>query len=93
MMALNFSDIDIDAIIDDAAQKTDDKLAGQISSLTRMTDDEVKDLFPTAADAKKLAELMRIVKSAEARNTKISNIVGNSEKFAGTVLTLLDKFV
>jgi len=92
-MALNFSDIDIDAIIDDAAQKTDDKLAGQISSLTRMTDDEVKDLFPTAADAKRLAELMRIVKSAETRNTKISNIVDNSKKFAGTVLTLLDKFV
>jgi hypothetical protein len=92
-MAPNFSDIDIDAIIDDAAQKTDDKLAGQISSLTRMTDDEVKDLFPTAADAKRLAELMRIVKSAETRNTKISNIVDNSEKFAGTVLTLLDKFV
>lgn len=92
-MALNFSDIDIDAIIDDAAQKTDDKLAGQISSLTRMTDDEVKDLFPTAADSKRLAELMRIVKSAETRNTKISNIVDNSEKFAGIVLTLLDKFV
>lgn len=92
-MALNFSDIDIDAIIDDAAQKTDDKLAGQISSLTRMTDDEVKGLFPTAADAKRLAELMRIVKSAETRNTKISNIVDNSKKFAGTVLTLLDKFV
>jgi len=92
-MAPNFSDIDIDAIIDDAAQKTDDKLAGQISSLTRMTDDEVKDLFPTAADAKRLAELMRIVKSAETRNTKITNIVDNSEKFAGAVLTLLDKFV
>jgi hypothetical protein len=63
------------------------------SSLTRMTDDEVKELFPTVTDAKKLSELMRIVKSAEARNTKISNIVDNSEKFAGIVLTLLDKFV
>ena len=39
-MALDFSNIDIDAIADDAAQKTDDKLAGQISSLTRMTDAE-----------------------------------------------------
>lgn len=92
-MALNFSDIDIDAIMDDAAQKTDDKLAGQISSLTHMTDDEIKALFPTAADAKKFAELMRIVKSAETRNTKISNIVENSEKFAGVVLSLLDNFV
>ena len=52
-MALDFSNIDIDAIADDAAQKTDDKLAGQISSLTRMTDAEIKKLFPKAADAKK----------------------------------------
>ncbi len=92
-MALDFSNIDIDAIVDDAAQKTDDKLAGQISSLTRMTDAEIKKLFPKAADAKKLVALMQIVKSAETRNKKISNIVENSEKFAGIVLKLLDKFL
>ncbi len=92
-MALNFSDIDLDAIMDEAAQKTDDKLAGQISSLTRMKDEEIKKLFPAAADAKKLVELMQIVKSAEKRNKKISQLVDNSEKFAGVVLTLLDKFV
>lgn len=92
-MALDFSNIDIDAIADDAAQKTDDKLAGQISSLTRMTDAEIKKLFPKAADVKKLVALMQIVKSAETRNKKISNIVENSEKFAGIVLKLLDKFL
>lgn len=92
-MTLDFSNIDIDAIADDAAQKTDDKLAGQISSLTRMTDAEIKKLFSKAADAKKLVALMQIVKSAETRNKKISNIVENSEKFAGIVLKLLDKFL
>lgn len=92
-MALDFTNIDIDAIADDAANKTDDKLAGKISSLTHMTDGEIKKLFPKAADAKKLVELMQIVKSAEKRNKKITNIVENSEKFAGIVLTLLSKFV
>lgn len=92
-MALDFSNIDIDAIADDASQKTDDELAGQISSLTRMTDAEIKELFPKAADAKKLVALMQIVKAAETRNKKISNIVKNSEKFAGIVLTLLDKYL
>ena len=92
-MPLDFSNIHIDAIADDAAQKTDNKLAATISSLTRMKDDEVKKLFPKAADAKKLVELMQIVKSAESRNKKISNMVKNSEKFAGIVLTLLSKFV
>ena len=92
-MALDFTKINIDEIADEAAQKTDDVLAGKISSLTRMTDEEIKKLFPKAADAKKLIELMQIVKSAERRNQKISNIVDNSEKFAGTILTLLNKFV
>ena len=88
-----FDDIDLDAIIDDAAQKTDEKLAGQISSLTRMTDEEIQEFFPKAADAKKLVELMQIVKSAEDRNVKVNNIAANSEKFAGVVVTLLGKFI
>jgi hypothetical protein len=88
-----FSDINLDAILDDAEQRTDDKLAGKISSLTRMTDAQIKELFPMAADAKKLVELMEIVNAAEDRNTKINNIVANSEKFAGIVVTLLGKFV
>jgi phage gp16-like protein len=58
-----------------------------------MTDAEIKKLFPKAADAKKLVALMQIVKAAETRNNKISNIVKNSEKFAGIVLDLLDKYL
>jgi hypothetical protein len=88
-----FDAIDLDVILDDAEQKTDEKLAGQISSLTRMTDEEIQELFPAATDAKKLVELMTIVKSAEDRNTKINNITANSEKFSGVVVTLLGKFV
>ncbi|MDA3926392.1 MAG: hypothetical protein PF904_17015 [Kiritimatiellae bacterium] len=88
-----FSDIDLDAILDDAEQRTDDKLAGEISSLTRMTDAQIKELFPKTADATKLVELMQIVKTAEDRNTKVNNIVANSEKFAGTIVTLLDKLI
>jgi hypothetical protein len=88
-----FDNIDLDTIIEDAAQKTDENLASQISSLTRMTDEEIHELFPEAADAKKLVELMRIVKSAEDRNTKINNVAANSEKFAGVVVTLLGRFI
>ena len=92
-MAIDFSGIDIDVIMDDAAQKTDSKLASQISSLTCMKDKDIKKLFPKASDAITLIELMRIVKSAENRNTKINNITANSKKFAGVVLTLLSKYV
>jgi len=82
----------IDGIIKDSADKTDEKLASTISSVTRLTDDEIQELFPEPSDAKKLFDLMKIVKSAEDRNTKINTIVKNSETFGGIVLTLLSKF-
>jgi len=83
---------DLDSIIESGAQRTDDRLASRISSVTRMTDEEVKELFPKPADAKKLGELMKVVKAAEDRNTKINKIVSNAEDFAGVILTLLEKF-
>ena len=83
---------DIDGLVDSAGERTDAKLASQISSVTRLTDDEVKKLFPDPADVKKLAELMEIVKKAGDRNDKINKIVANIEDFSGVVLTLLGKF-
>ena len=83
---------DLDSIIERGATRADERLATRISSITRMTDDEVKELFPEPADIQKLAKLMKIVKSAEDRNTKINNIISNAEEFGGIVLTLLEKF-
>lgn len=84
---------EMDSIIDSSAIKTDERLASRISSLTRMTDSEIQELFPQPTDIKKLTELMEIVKSSENRNNKISKIVANSNKFAGVILSLLDKYV
>ena len=82
-MPVNWEEFDseIDSIIDKSAAETDDRLASRISSITRMTDDEVKELFPNSADVKKLTELMKIVKSSEDRNNKINRIVSNAEEF------------
>jgi len=93
-MPVNWDEFDseIDSIIDEAAGATDQRLASRISSITRMTDDEVQELFPNPADVKKLAELMKIVKSSEDRNNKINRIVSNAEEFGGVVLSLLQKF-
>lgn len=83
---------DLEPIIEEAGKKTDNKLAGAISSVTRLTDEEIKKLFPDPADVKKLAQLMEIVKRADDRNKKINKIVKNAEDFGGIVLTLLEKF-
>ncbi len=85
-------DSDIDNAIDQSIQATDEELASKVSSLTRLTDEEVKELFPDAADLKKLAQLMKIVTSADSRNTKITQLGEKSEEFAGVVLTLLSRF-
>lgn len=92
-MPVDFSDIDLTAIADDAAKKTDAQLAGQISSLTRMTDAEITALFPRAPDAKRLVELMQIVRAAENDKHKVKRIADNSERFAGVILKLLTRFV
>ena len=78
---------------DSAAKRTDDKLANKISKVTRMTDEEVKELFPVPADVKKLADLIKIVNDATDRNTKINNIAENAQEFSGIILTLLQKFM
>ena len=93
-MPINWTNFqnELDVLIDDAGERTDIRLAGKISTITRMTDEEVKKLFPDPADVKKLAELMQIVKTAGDRNDKVNKIVANIEDFGGIVLTLLGKF-
>jgi hypothetical protein len=83
---------DVDDAIAQAGKRTDAKLAGKVSSITRLTDEEIEKLFPEPADVKKLAELMEIVKNAGDRNQKINQIVSNIESFGGIVFTLLQKF-
>ncbi len=85
-------DRDLDAAARNAGQKTDAELASALSSVSRLTDEEIEALFPAPADAKKLGELLQIVKSAGDRNQKVNQIVANAEKFGGVVLTLLQKF-
>ena len=93
-MPVNWDKLDneVDAAIKRSGEKTDAQLASKISSITRMTDDEVQALFPKPADAKKLANLMKIVQSADDRKKKVNNIISNAEQFGGVMLTLLEKF-
>jgi hypothetical protein len=79
----------IDAEIDAAAVETSTGLANRTSSLTRLTDDETKRLFPTPADVQKLKNLMEIVKSAEDENIKINRLNANVEDLGETAMKLV----
>jgi len=82
-----------DKISGKAKQEADDEVGDKISSATRLSKSEVKELFPKTEDQKKLAELMQIVKLADRRNKKVNALVDRAEDFGGIVVTLLNKFV
>ncbi len=86
-------DIDVDQAAERSADATDEILASKVSSLTSMTDTEVKELLPRSADVKVLGKLLKIVQSAENRNTKINQIISNAEAFSGVVLALTKKLI
>lgn len=82
----------IAAAVDDAARQTDDHLAGRVSSLIRLTDDEIKALFPNKGDVQKLAELMSIVRGAAGHQQKVNQLAANAERLGSVIVTLLGKF-
>ena len=82
----------LDSEIDAAATETSERLASKVSSLTRLTDAEVKELFPHPADVQHLKHLMEIVHSAENANVKRARLISNVDSLAGAALTLLGKF-
>lgn len=47
-----------DQLSDRAKKEADEEVGNKISSVTRMSKEEVKELFPERGDQRKLAELM-----------------------------------
>lgn len=82
-----------DSISDQAEEDADEEIGNTISSVTRMSKQEVKELFPERGDQKKLVELMQIVKSSDEHNQKVHAIADRAEDFSGVVVKLLNKFV
>jgi hypothetical protein len=92
-MAIDWDAFEKDLKVDaqDAANETDNALSSRISSVTRLTDEEIEELFPIAADAEKLAKLIKAVKTADDKNKKLNEIMSNSEEVAGILVRLIDK--
>ncbi|MCP4588479.1 hypothetical protein [Pseudoalteromonas sp.] len=74
-----------------AANETDNNLSSRISSVSKLNDEEIKELFPHPSDAEKLAILIKAVKTADDKNKKLNEIMSNSEDVAGILVRLIDK--
>jgi len=81
----------IGGLVDEAAEDTDEELATEMSSITKLTNEEIKELFPKPSDTQKLFELIRLVNEDTEKNEKINKLVANSEKFADIVITLVSR--
>lgn len=93
MAKKNWRNLDMNSIAKRAGKKTDEDLAAKILDLRAPTEEEIKSFFPTKTDREAVTELLKIVKSAEDRNTKITRIMENSEKFVGVMTKLVGKVI
>lgn len=72
-----------------AGKETDEALASRISCVSRLTYEEITELFPQKADAAKLAELLAVVKSSTAHNQKVANLQANIVDYADVIVRLV----
>ena len=74
-----------------ASDAADRQTQAAEADFQRLTQEQLASLLPSAQDQAKLAELLAIVRSADAQQQKINRLVANSEQLAGVMLTLLTK--
>ncbi len=82
---------DVDKAITSTGEDTSQELASQISSVTRLTDEEIQTLLPVPEDVRKMAELIKIVKSAEGDNVKARRLMENIQELGEVTIKIIDK--
>lgn len=82
---------DVDKAITNAGDDTSQELASQISSVTRLTDEEIQTLLPVPEDVRKMAELIKIVKSAEDDNVKARRLMDQIQELGEVTIKIIDK--
>ena len=76
-----------------AKKQTDDTFASKVSSLTRLTDDEIKEITPNALDKERLATLLEIVADATKSNNEKAEAIRNINGLAEIAVPLLRKLL
>ncbi|MBL0174330.1 MAG: hypothetical protein IPP94_03525 [Ignavibacteria bacterium] len=82
-----------DEIRKKAKKQTDDAFAAKVSGLTRLTDEEILAITPTATDKQRFAELMGIVADAALSNEEKADALRKVEGLAEIAVPLLMKLL
>lgn len=76
-----------------AKKQTDDTFASGVSSLTRLTDDEIKEIAPSVLDKEMLATLLGVVSDATKSNSEKAQAIRDTSGLAEIAIPLLLKFL
>jgi len=76
-----------------AKKQTDDAFAPKVSRLTRLTDDEIKEITPNALDKVRLATLLGVIADATKSNNEKAEAIRNVNGLAEIAVPLLMKFL
>lgn len=76
-----------------AKKQTDDTFASKVSSLTRLTDDEIKEITPNALDKERLTTLLGIVADSTKSNNEKAEAIRNIKGLAEIAVPLLMKLI
>jgi len=76
-----------------AKKQTEDTFASRISSLTRLTDEEIKEIAPEPPDREKLVQLLSIVKDSTKDNNQKAAAMKNINGLIEIAIPLLAKLL
>ncbi len=76
-----------------AKKLTDDSFASKVSSLTRLTDDEIKEITINALDKERLATLFGIVANGTKTNEEKAQAIRDIKGLAEIAVQLLLKLI
>ena len=83
-----------DAIAEKAAQKTNEQLSGEISSLTSLNDEEInKIILETGISKQDLTDVLKTLKDASISNDKKATAIKNIAKGVDIVIGIAAKFI
>ena len=77
------------AIAAGAREKTNAKLADELSSLTPITKDKLQAMLPEKGDKEQFARLMAVVNDATTHNEKVAAFRKNVTTFASVAIKVL----
>lgn len=80
-------------IVNDAAEKTNQELESELSSLTRLTDPELKSILSTGITKKDLAQVIKECKSATKSNEDKVQALQNINGGVKAVVSIVGKFL